>query len=34
MDNENIPFQTRGWTLIPKTEHKGEKGLAFWQMLQ
>lgn len=34
MSNEGIPFQIIDWTLIPKTEHKGEKRLAFWQTLQ
>ena len=32
--NQNIPFQTIDWTLIPKTEHPGETGTAFWQTLQ
>ncbi len=27
----NIPFQTIDWTNVEKTEHKGEKGTAFWQ---
>ena len=30
----NIPFQTLDWTLIPKTEHKGETGISYWQTLQ
>ena len=34
MSNKDIPFQTIDWALIQKTEHKGEKGLAFWQTLQ
>ena len=34
MNDKDIPFQSIDWTLIPKTEHKGEKGLAFWQTLQ
>ena len=35
MNNEkNIPFQTIDWTSIPKTEHKGETGTAFWQTVQ
>jgi len=34
MNTKDIPFQIIDWTLIPKTEHKGEKGLAFWQTLQ
>ncbi len=34
MNNKNIPFQTIDWTAIPKTEHKGESGKAFWQTIQ
>jgi len=34
MNNENIPFQTVDWEKIPKTEHKGETGIAYWQTLQ
>ena len=34
MNNKNIPFQTINWTQIPKTEHKGETGVAYWQILQ
>ncbi len=29
-----IPFQTIDWTLIPKIEHKGESGIAYWQTIQ
>jgi hypothetical protein len=29
--NPKIPFQTINWTVIPKTEHKGETGTAYWQ---
>ena len=29
-----IPFTTVDWTLVPKTEHKGETGVAYWQTLQ
>jgi hypothetical protein len=29
-----IPFQTIDWSSIPKTEHKGETGISFWQTLQ
>lgn len=32
--NPNIPFQTIDWSVLPKTEHKGETGTAFWQTLQ
>ncbi len=35
MNNDiNIPFQTIDWSVIPKTEHKGEFGTAFWQTIQ
>jgi len=32
--NNNIPFFTIDWTSIPKTEHKGETGIAYWQTVQ
>jgi mannose-6-phosphate isomerase class I len=34
MNSENIPFQTINWNLIPKTEHKGEQGIAYWQIIE
>ena len=34
MIKSNIPFQTIDWTNIPKTEHKGETGIAYWQTVQ
>ncbi|WP_437373644.1 DHCW motif cupin fold protein [Maribacter litoralis] len=34
MVNENIPFQSIDWTKVPKTEHKGETGIAYWQTKQ
>lgn len=34
MNDKNIPFQTIDWSKIPKTEHKGETGTAYWQTLQ
>jgi hypothetical protein len=27
----NIPFQTIDWASIPKAEHTGETGVAYWQ---
>jgi hypothetical protein len=33
-NTKNIPFQTIDWTAIPKTEHKGESGTAYWQTMQ
>ena len=32
--DKNIPFQTIDWTSIPKIEHKGKSGSAFWQTVQ
>jgi len=32
--NPNTPFQTINWSEIPKTEHVGETGTAFWQTIQ
>jgi len=32
--NPNIPFQTIDWSVVPKTEHKGDTGTAFWQTVQ
>ncbi len=34
MNDKNIPFQSIDWTNIPRTEHKGETGMAYWQTLQ
>ncbi len=34
MNDKNIPFQIIDWSIIPKTEHKGETGIAYWQTLQ
>ena len=31
---KTIPFQTINWQGIPKTEHKGESGIAYWQTMQ
>jgi hypothetical protein len=28
-----IPFQNINWDEVPKTEHKGETGIAHWQTL-
>jgi quercetin dioxygenase-like cupin family protein len=30
MDMKDIPFGTTNWAQIPPTEHKGEKGVAYW----
>jgi len=34
MSSKNIPYQTIDWTNIPKTEHKGDAGIAYWQTVQ
>jgi hypothetical protein len=34
MDSENIPFQTINWENVPKTEHTGTTGTAYWQTIQ
>lgn len=34
MDSLNITFQAIDWTIIPRTEHKGTQGMAYWQTLQ
>ena len=28
-----IPFQTIDWITIPKTDHSGQTGVAFWQTI-
>ncbi len=32
--SNKIPFQTTDWSVIPKTEHKGETGTSYWQTVQ
>jgi hypothetical protein len=34
MENSNIPFQTIDWKNVPRSEHKGETGTAYWQTMQ
>ncbi|MFD2206586.1 DHCW motif cupin fold protein [Kiloniella antarctica] len=34
MATQNIPFQTIDWSEIPKTEHPGDSGKAYWQTVQ
>lgn len=34
MSFQNIPFQSIDWSAIPKTEHTGETGIAYWQTIQ
>ena len=28
----SFPFQTLNWSSVPKEEHKGETGIAYWQV--
>ncbi len=32
MKLDSFPFQTLDWSSIPKEEHKGETGMAYWQV--
>ncbi len=34
MNDSSIPYQTIDWSLVPRTEHKGETGTSFWQTMQ
>jgi quercetin dioxygenase-like cupin family protein len=34
MKKSGIQFQVINWDTIPKTEHPGETGTAFWQTIQ
>jgi len=31
---EGVPFCTTDWDKVPRTEHKGETGTAFWRTLE
>ena len=32
--SNNIPFQTIDWNNVPRTEHPGTTGIAYWQTMQ
>jgi hypothetical protein len=32
MNISSFPFQTLNWSSIPKEEHRGETGMAYWQI--
>jgi quercetin dioxygenase-like cupin family protein len=32
MKISSFPFQTLDWASIPREEHKGESGMAYWQV--
>lgn len=34
LEHLDIAFQTIDWSLVPRTEHKGETGTAYWQTMQ
>jgi hypothetical protein len=34
MQLHNIPFGTTDWSVIPKTTHQGETGVAYWRTQQ
>jgi len=34
MSSKGIPFQTIDWSEVPKTEHAGVTGKAYWQTIQ
>ena len=34
MPNNGIPFQTIDWSAVPKTEHSGTTGMAYWQTME
>lgn len=31
MNISEFPFQTLDWSSVPKEEHKGDTGIAYWQ---
>ena len=34
MEMSAIPFGTTDWSAIPRTEHKGDTGMAYWRTQQ
>lgn len=32
MKFNSFPFQTLDWSSVPKEEHRGETGIAYWQV--
>ena len=34
MKISSFPFQTLDWSSVPKEEHKGDTGIAYWQIQQ
>jgi hypothetical protein len=31
---ENVPFGVTDWSAVPKTEHPGETGAAYWRTVE
>jgi hypothetical protein len=34
MEIINVPFCTTDWAAVPRTEHPGESGMAYWRTLE
>lgn len=34
MEMSGIPFGTTDWAQVPRSEHKGESGMAYWRTQQ
>ena len=34
MQMNNIPFGTTDWSALPRSEHAGERGMAYWRTQQ
>lgn len=34
MQMSDIPFGTTDWSQVPRTEHRGERGMAYWRTRQ
>lgn len=34
MEISGIPFGATDWSQVPRTEHKGERGVAYWRTRQ
>ena len=34
MNISDLPFEVTDWSKVERTEHRGERGVAYWQTLQ
>ncbi len=34
MKIQDVPFMTTDWSKVPRTEHKGETGMAIWKTIE